>query len=202
MDEQSRLRALEQYHVLDTLPEKVFDDIVELASAICNTPISLITLLDTDRQWFKAKTGLNAEQTPRAHSFCNHAIQQPEEVMEVHDSFKDDRFKNNPLATGDPHVRFYAGAPLVTPDGHALGALCVIDNKPRELSDEQRRLLGILAKKVISELASDQRSLNHASRHSTTNSRNTEGDDWLPACCSRACGTSATSQPWQRTCVQ
>jgi GAF domain-containing protein len=122
---EERLRALAHFHVIDTLPEKEFDDIVELASAICGTSISLITLLDSDRQWFKARIGIDDTETPLEHAFCNHAIQTPNEVMVINDSMKDERFKNNPYVTGSPHVRFYAGASLVTNEGVALGyALC------------------------------------------------------------------------------
>ena len=152
MNDQDRVKILEEYEILDTLPEKEFDDIVELASAFFHTPISLISLLDSHRQWFKARVGLNAQETPIEYAFCYHAIKQPDEVMVVPDSFMDQRFQNNPLATGDPHVRFYAGAPLVTNSGYALGTLCVIDDHPREFSEEQGRVLKILAKKVIDRL--------------------------------------------------
>ena len=152
MSDQERIKILQEYEILDTLPEKEFDDIVELASIFFQTPISLISLLDSHRQWFKARVGLNAQETPIEYAFCYHAIKQPDEVMVVPDSFMDERFQNNPLATGDPHVRFYAGAPLVTKSGYALGTLCVIDNHPREFSEEQERVLKILAQKVIARI--------------------------------------------------
>jgi PAS domain-containing protein len=144
-----RAEALAEYEVLDSLPEKEFDDIVELASAICGTPISAISLLDLDRQWFKAQVGLDTNQTPIETSFCRYAAHHPEEVMVVIDALDDDRFRLNPLTTGNPHIRFYAGAPLVTDDGVALGALCVIDRQPREFSESEKRMLQVLAKRVI-----------------------------------------------------
>lgn len=143
-----RIEVLHEYALLDTLPEQEFDDIVELASVFFHAPISLISLLDSQRQWFKAKVGLDASEIPIEQAFCYHAIQRPEEVFVVPDSLIDERFRTNPLATGEPHVRFYAGAPLVTDEGYALGTLCVIDRQPREFSPEQARILQILAAKV------------------------------------------------------
>ncbi|MCC9138575.1 GAF domain-containing protein [Pontibacter silvestris] len=149
MDEPSRLSALSSYQIMDTLPQKELDEVTELASIICGVPISLLTLLDADRQWFKSKVGLDASETAREFAFCNYTIQSADEVMVVHDSFEDERFKLNPLVTGNPNIRFYAGAPLVTSEGHALGALCVIDCRPRTLTEEQKRALKLLSKKVI-----------------------------------------------------
>ncbi|MBS1622958.1 MAG: GAF domain-containing protein [Bacteroidetes bacterium] len=145
---EKRVEILREYDLLDTLPEREFDDIVELASVFFGMPISLISLLDSHRQWFKAKVGLGATETPIEQAFCYHAIQAPDEVFVVPDSLADDRFKTNPLATGEPHVRFYAGAPLVTDEGYALGTLCVIDKQPRQFTPEQGRILQILAAKV------------------------------------------------------
>lgn len=159
MNDIERVKVLEDYELLDTLAEKEFDDIVELASAFFHTPISLISLLDSHRQWFKARIGLAAQETPIEQAFCYHAIKNPDQVMVVPDSFMDDRFKNNPLATGDPHVRFYAGAPLVTGSGYALGTLCVIDNQPRNFSEEQERVLKILARKVIERIDNRKRNI-------------------------------------------
>jgi GAF domain-containing protein len=144
-----RVEKLEQYELLDTMPESEFDDIVDLASAFFGMPISLISLLDSHRQWFKARVGVAVQETPIEIAFCNHAIAKPGEVMVVPDSLLDTRFKNNALAVNDPHVRFYAGAPLVTDDGFALGTLCVIDHQPRTFSPEQKRILQILANKVM-----------------------------------------------------
>lgn len=149
MSEEERLRVLAEYEILDTLPEKEFDDIVELASALYGTPISCITLLDNYRQWFKAKVGLDVPGTPKEDAYCRYTIMRPDKVMVVNDSMKDERFKNNPLTVGDPNIRFYAGAPLVTSDGYALGALCVIDRKPRTLTETEERMLQVMANRVM-----------------------------------------------------
>ena len=151
-DEAERLAALHRYRVLDTEAERCFDDLTQLASHICGTPIALVSLVDGDRQWFKSKVGLDACQTPRKVAFCSHAILQPDEVMHISDSLQDPRFHDNPIATGEPHVRFYASAPLVTPEGHAVGTLCVIDNVPRELDQNQRETLRMLSRQVVSQL--------------------------------------------------
>ncbi|MEZ5292768.1 MAG: ATP-binding protein [Vicinamibacterales bacterium] len=150
-DEQARLSALRRYRILDTEPEQRFDDLTMLASQICETPISLITLIDTDRQWFKSRVGLDVVETVRSVAFCTHAIRQ-EGILQVPDAAGDDRFRHNPFVTGEPNIRFYAGAPLVTPDGHALGTLCVIDVKPRRLSAPQLRALAALRRQVEAQL--------------------------------------------------
>jgi anti-sigma regulatory factor (Ser/Thr protein kinase) len=150
-DEPARLAALHRYRILDTEPEQRFDDLTLLASQICDTPISLITLIDSDRQWFKSRVGLDVEETSRGVAFCAHAIRQPG-IMQVSDAAGDARFRDNPFVTGEPNIRFYAGAPLITPDGHALGTLCVIDVKPRHLSDGQLRALDALRRQVESQL--------------------------------------------------
>jgi PAS domain S-box-containing protein len=150
--EGQRLHSLRQYHILDTLPQAEFDDIVHLASHICETPIALISLVDQSRQWFKARKGLDAQQTARELSFCAHAILQPDELLVVTDTFADQRFRNNDLVTGEPHIRFYAGAPLVMSDGMALGTLCVIDRVPRQLTENQRAALNALRRSVVNAL--------------------------------------------------
>ena len=146
-----RLSALRQYRILDTEPERRIDDLALLASHVCGTPMALITLVDEHRQWFKSRVGVSAAETSRAVSFCAHAIEQ-QDLFIISDTLQDERFRENPLVTGDPHIRFYAGAPLVTPDGHALGTLCVIDNRSRTLTADQRAALDALRRQVESQL--------------------------------------------------
>ncbi len=147
--ELNRLDSLQKYNILDSLTEEEYDDITFLAAHICNTPVSLISFVDKERQWFKSNYGVDAKETEKEHSFCLHALQKPDELMVVNDSREDDRFKNNPLVTGYPNVIFYAGFPLVNRDGYGLGSVCVIDNKPRELSAEQLKALKILSRQVM-----------------------------------------------------
>jgi len=152
-NESQRLAYLAELEVLDTDLEASFDDITRLAAAICGTPIALVSLVDEHRQWFKSKLGLDVRETPREHSFCAHAIL-GQEVFEISDAQNDSRFQENPLVTGAPRIRFYAGAPLLTPSGLALGSLCVIDNKSRSsLSPEQRELLAGLSRQVMALLS-------------------------------------------------
>ena len=148
-EENNRLDALKSYDILDTLPEQDYDELTELASQICQTPIALISLVDDKRQWFKSNHGLSVRETARAYSFCAHAIINPTETLIVPDSRADSRFAQNPLVTGDPHVIFYAGVPLVDENGFALGSLCVIDNTPKQLSQSQLSALKILSKQVV-----------------------------------------------------
>jgi len=144
-----RLRRLREYEILDTLPEEDFDNITRIASAICQTPISLISLVDRDRQWFKSSIGLRERETPLDASFCAHAINHPEQVMTIPDATLDHRFTQNPLVTGEPGIRFYAGVPLVDSTGCALGTLCIIDNKTRSLTNEQEETLRALGSQVM-----------------------------------------------------
>lgn len=151
--EAERLRVLRSYEILDTPREGEYDDIVELAAQICGVPLASITLVDETRQWFKAKVGFAADETPRDISFCAHAIKRPDDdLLIVPDAREDDRFRNLSNVTGEPNIRFYAGAPLVTREGWALGTLCVIDRKPRELSAEQERALRVLRRHVVNAL--------------------------------------------------
>lgn len=147
-----RIRKLQAYSILDTLPEQDYDDITRLASLICESPISLISLVDEHRQWFKSRVGLDAQETPREHAFCAHTIMTPDDVFIVNDASKDARFEQNPLVTGEPDIRFYAGVPLVAPSGEALGTLCVIDRQPRELTLAQADALRLLSRLVVSQL--------------------------------------------------
>jgi len=148
-DELNRLNALKSYEILDTLSEDEYDGITRLAAQICGTKISLITLIDESRQWFKSKHGIDARETPRELAFCNHAIQSPHSVLIIEDSTKDVRFKDNPFVNGEPNIIFYAGVPLVDKDQFALGTLCVIDNEPKKLSAAQIDALQTLSKSVI-----------------------------------------------------
>ena len=148
--ERSRAAAVLSYKVVDTDPEPSYDDITELASVLCGTPIALISFVDGQRQWFKSRVGLDAPETPRDWAFCDHAIRSPDKIMTVVDASIDPRFSDNPLVTGSPGVRFYAGAPLVSPEGQALGTLCVIDTYARELSPAQAKALTTLARQVMS----------------------------------------------------
>ena len=150
-DEAGRLAALRRYRILDTEPEQAFDDLALLASQICGTPMALISLVDADRQWFKARVGVSVGETSRDVAFCAHAIAQAD-LFVVPDALVDARFRENPLVLSDPHIRFYAGAPLVMPDGHALGTICVVDRIPRELTPEQRAALDALRRQVVAQL--------------------------------------------------
>jgi len=142
------LEALRRYGLLDTSPEQSFDDFAALASQICGTPIALVSLLDADRQWFKAKIGLEVSETPREQAFCAYSILS-DRLTIVEDATEDARFAGNPLVTSDPYIRFYAGAPLIDSGGSALGTLCVIDRKPRKLAEGQLRALEMLARQVV-----------------------------------------------------
>ncbi|MGE5450446.1 MAG: ATP-binding protein [Acidobacteriota bacterium] len=146
--ESLRIKALHELLVLDTLPEPMFDDIAMLASQICDTPIALISLIDSERQWFKAKVGLDALETPREMAFCAHAILAPDQVLVVDNALEDARFASNPLVTDDPHIRFYAGAPIVSDDGMPLGTVCAIGREPKHLSPAQARALQALSRQV------------------------------------------------------
>ena len=150
-NEAGRVAALEKYAILDTDAEQSFDDLTLLASFICKTPMALISLVDEDRQWFKSRVGMDAKETTRDIAFCSTAILQAD-VFVVPDALKDDRFRDNPLVVSDPHIRFYAGAPLINEDGYALGTLCVVDRAPRELAPDQKEALKALSRLVLAQL--------------------------------------------------
>ena len=150
-DEERRLQALHQCGVLDTEPEERFDRYTRIASALFGVPIALVSLVDTDRLWFKSRHGLDASETSRDMAFCAHAIL-GDEVLHVPDALQDLRFADNPLVTGEPHIRFYAGAPLTLADGSQAGTLCLIDHRPRHLDETQLGLLRDLGKLVEREL--------------------------------------------------
>ena len=147
-NEKERQKNLESYSILDTLPETDYDNLTAIAAEICGTPISLISLIDNKRQWFKSHHGLDATETPREYAFCAHAINNAENVLIVQDARKDERFFDNPLVTGDPHVIFYAGVQLIS-DDLPLGTLCVVDHKPHLLSQSQIGSLKALSNQVM-----------------------------------------------------
>ena len=148
-NEADRLNDLASYSILDTIPEADFDYLTYAASKICGTPISLVSLVDNKRQWFKSNHGLATKETPREYAFCAHVINEPNKILVVEDSRKDDRFKDNPLVTGDPNIIFYAGVPLISNEGFPLGTLCVIDNKPNSLTKDQVYSLVSLSNQVM-----------------------------------------------------
>jgi GAF domain-containing protein len=150
-NEAARLETLRQYQVLDTDSEEVFDELTRLAAYICDTPTALISLVDANRQWFKARVGIQARETPRNISFCGHAITN-RGCFIIEDALFDERFADNPLVIKEPFVRFYAGMPLLSPEGFAIGTLCVMDRKPRHLDDKQVDALSMLANQVMSQL--------------------------------------------------
>ena len=155
-DEVRRLHALQSYAVLDTDAEQAYDDLTALAAQVLGVPIALVSLIDRDRQWFKSRVGLDVTETPRSQAFCDHAIR-AQDVMVVPDATLDPRFANNPLVLGEPHIRFYAGAPLVTPGGLALGTLCIIDREPRTFDEHQRATLAMLGRQVMAQLELSKR---------------------------------------------
>ena len=152
LNEAKRVRELHGFEILDTPAEQAFEDIVKLASEICETPMALINLVDSERQWTKSSVGIEAGNVPRTQAFCSHTILHPDDIFTIENATEDERFVENPFVTGEPHIKFYAGAPLVTEGGDAVGALCVIDQKPRELTEFQQRALRVLARQVVAQM--------------------------------------------------
>lgn len=178
-NEAARIEALRQYQILDTPMEQCYDDLAQLASFICACPIAVISLVDQNRQWFKSKVGMTASETERDISFCTHTILELD-VMVVKDATADDRFRCSPLVTAEPHICFYAGVPLVNSNGYALGAFCVIDNKPRELSPEQIQALRTLARQAM--MLMDYRRASNSLAEALRNLKTLHG--LLPICAS------------------
>ena len=147
--DKKRIEELKSYSILDTLPDDDYDNLTMIASEICNTPISLISLLDTNRQWFKSHHGLKVSETPIEYSFCAHAVKTPDSLYVINDARENDKFADNPLVRDDPYIVFYAGVPLISRNGIPLGTLCVIDHKPRDLSESKKQALEALANQVI-----------------------------------------------------
>jgi GAF domain-containing protein len=152
-NEVDRLKSLEAHQLMDSLPEEVFDNITQLAAEIMGTPTAAINLIGANRQWHKSKFGLVLDEMPREYSFCTYAILNPDNLLVVPDARYDARFHDNPYVTGEPHIIFYAGVPITDTQGHALGALCVIDNRPRELPDFKLKSLRALGKLVNAHFA-------------------------------------------------
>lgn len=163
-EEQARLAALEDYGILDTDPEAAFNDLAHLAATLFSTPIAIVSFIDEDRQWSKACIGLDLDQVGREISFCAHAILEPEEVFVVEDTLEDERFRGNPLVQGEQGIRFYAGAPLVSPEGYALGTICVLDREPRKPTSSQLEGLSMLAGQAVAQLEEHRRTRKLAER--------------------------------------
>ena len=151
VSEAARVAALDRYAILDTEPEQSFDDLVQLAAYVCKTPMAMLSLLDDRRQWYKSKVGVEIRETPRSTSICAHAIQQGD-LFIVPDALADSRFRDSPLVTGEPHIRFYAGMPLINEDGFALGTICVVDREPRVLDEDQKNALKSLGRLALAQM--------------------------------------------------
>ena len=150
--EAERLRALERYAILDTMPEPAYEDIVMLATQIFQVPCAMISFTDHDRQWFKASVGVSMSQIPREHAFCAQVMAEPPDILLVPDASQDEQFANNLFVRNEPHIRFYASAPLLTADGQVLGALCVFDSELHQIGEGQLQALRALARQVMSQL--------------------------------------------------
>jgi PAS domain S-box-containing protein len=160
VDETARLKALHEYAIMDTEPEESYDELTRLAAQICGVPVATISLIDADRQWYKSKVGMDMTETPRDVSFCNYTIQQTE-LLVIPDATKDSRFANNPFVLNNPNVRFYAGFPLLSREGHGIGSLCVVDVEPKTLTDEQKNALEVLGRQAVSQLELRRRLREH-----------------------------------------
>ena len=177
-NEKERLEELKEYSILDTLPEQEYDEITYLSSFICETPVSLVTLVDENRQWFKSNHGLDTKQSPREDSFCAHAINDTDNFLIIPDAKKDERFYDNPWVVNDPHISFYAGIPLVSSNGYPLGTLCVIDSQPRELSNEQLKALKALSNQLIKLFEKRRQSLQLETLNKELENRNSSLNDF------------------------
>lgn len=171
-NEEARLKTLEEFKVLDTIEEEEFDDLTLLASQICDTPVALISLVDEKRQWFKSHYGLDIRESKREDAFCAHAINFPNEIYEIEDATEDTRFVDNPFVTGDSHLRFYAGSPIVTENGSAIGTLCVIDSKRKKLSEDQKTALKALGRIVLKRLNSRKKIIEEINSKASLSSEN------------------------------
>lgn len=181
MDEKRRLREVESYHILDTPPDQELNEFTQIASLVCDVPFALITILDKNRQWFKSKIGLDISEIKSEDSFCQHLVHLPAEILVVNDSLLDARFQNSPFVKGEPNIRFYAGVPLETATGNILGTLCILDMKPRELTENQSQVLRLLGKKVMNFLDSRKTLLEQESRIENNASKLKKMTDNLPA---------------------
>ncbi len=170
-EESERLSSLWEYKILDSSPERSFDELAEAAAKSCGTPYALITFVDKDRQWFKAKIGIDLQETGREDSFCQFCIQNAGHILEIPDTREYEEFKENPLVTGCPYIRFYAGAPIQVKNGHFVGTVCVLDQRPRTLSSEQRRILQILADRACDEMENRLALLDQEKRQQQETSR-------------------------------
>lgn len=174
INEQLRLKELESFSILDTLPDQDYDNLTSIAAQICGTPISLVSLIDNKRQWFKSHHGLNVSETPKEYAFCAHAINNDDKLFLVKDAREDERFYDNPLVTAEPYVIFYAGIPLVTDEGLPLGTLCVIDHEPKVLDQSQINALKSLSVQVMNLLRLRKSKMDQESLISNLESKNRE----------------------------
>ncbi len=191
-DESARIAELKSFRILDTSAEQSYDDITRLAAQICDTPIAMVSFVDTDRQWFKSRVGLKPTETTREIAFCAHAVMDSDEMLIVPDATADARFADNELVVSDPMIRFYAGVPLATESGHAIGTLCVMDHKPRSLTEQQRQALEALARQVMTQLSLRQ-ALDHVNQQQIELAKAIRQRDTLVAAISHELRTPLTA---------